>query len=307
MKEVEIFDEENSLTIDDKYDITNFTFYPENRKFEVSRSVKDDCFFSTQIFEYRVSSNPIGLQMRTLESSHEPPMEYWIKDGVVLESELRKNTFASSRIEELKKSVEWNGIPIFGNYEVNLYLLSKHPDLISKEEYRRFLRQSLERLKVGVARIEEVVKTDTQKLKIYSGEYGKNIWYLESESDKAEEEKYWNLPDDKKIDSEYSKKLEYVEKLKKSIFEENSIKYVGVTEYEFRDSVEIIEYIEKLLDKREAIYKKAESVPEHVSNNKNKWFLVAALSFIALYWGIWTAVGSFILGAIIINILSRSK
>lgn len=38
---------------------------------------------------------------------------------------------------------------------------------------------------------------------------------------------------------------------------------------------------------------------------KTKWFIVIALSVIALSWGIWTAIGVFILGVIIISVLSK--
>lgn len=38
---------------------------------------------------------------------------------------------------------------------------------------------------------------------------------------------------------------------------------------------------------------------------KTKWFIVITLSIIALSWGIWTAIGVFVLGVIIINILSK--
>lgn len=37
---------------------------------------------------------------------------------------------------------------------------------------------------------------------------------------------------------------------------------------------------------------------------KTKWFIVIALSIVALSWGIWTAIGVFILGTIMINVLS---
>ncbi len=48
MKTVEIFDDENSIVIDDQYDTTDFTFYPKDKTFKVSRSVKDDAFYSNQ-------------------------------------------------------------------------------------------------------------------------------------------------------------------------------------------------------------------------------------------------------------------
>jgi hypothetical protein len=40
-------------------------------------------------------------------------------------------------------------------------------------------------------------------------------------------------------------------------------------------------------------------------SKKVKWIIVIALSIIALSWGIWTAIGVFVLGVIIINILSK--
>lgn len=41
-------------------------------------------------------------------------------------------------------------------------------------------------------------------------------------------------------------------------------------------------------------------------SNKTKWIVVIALSIIALSWGIWTAIGVFILGSIIISIIGKS-
>jgi len=38
-------------------------------------------------------------------------------------------------------------------------------------------------------------------------------------------------------------------------------------------------------------------------STKTKWFIVLGLSIVALSWGIWTAIGVFILGSIIIGIL----
>ncbi|MDD4902825.1 MAG: hypothetical protein PHE24_06890 [Patescibacteria group bacterium] len=40
-------------------------------------------------------------------------------------------------------------------------------------------------------------------------------------------------------------------------------------------------------------------------SKKTKWFIVIALSVVALSWGIWTAIGVFVLGLIIINVLSK--
>src|ERR1035437_6658563 len=161
MKKVDIFDDENSLMIENDIADNTFNFFPEQKKFEVSSSIKDDVFYNNSTIEYRISANPVELEMRTVELSHEPPQEWSIKDGVVLESEIKKNKFVTpDRIENLKKEVEWTKVSILSNPEVNLYILSKHPEIISKEDYRKFLRQSLERIKLGISNVEEAVKGD---------------------------------------------------------------------------------------------------------------------------------------------------
>ena len=270
MKKVDIFDEENSIMIENDHTDDTFDFFPEQKKFKVSSSIKDDVFYNNSTIEYRISANPVELEMRTVELSHEPPKEWSIKDGVVLESEIKKNKFVTpDRIENLKKEVEWTKVSILGNPEVNLYILSKHPEIISKEDYRKFLRQSLERVKLGVSKVEEAVKNDTHGLQFHTGDYGKSIWYADSETEKKESEEYWNLPEEKRDGSKYGKKLEYVEKFNDSLFKENSPKYVGISDLEFRNSKELLEYVENLLNKKETISAKKEVEPQH-SNQTNK-------------------------------------
>lgn len=271
MKKVDIFDEENSIMIDNEYTDDTFDFFPEQKKFKISSSIKDDVFYNNSTIEYKISANPVELQMRTTELSHEPPKEWSIKDGVVLESEIKKNKFVTpDRIENLKKEVEWTKVSILSNPEVNLYILSKHPEIISKEDYRKFLRQSLERVNLGVSNMEEAVKKDTNGLEIYTSESGRNVWYQPpNKVEEKEIEEYWKLPEEKRLESKYGKKFEYAEKFNSSLFKEDSPKYVGISDYEYRTSIAIVEYIEKLLDKKETnTAKKEEVAPQH--NNTNK-------------------------------------
>lgn len=315
MKLVEIFDDEDSVVIDDEFSTNTWTLSMQSKKLTLSSSIKNDCFFNSQIYEYKISNDPVGLTMRLLEASSEPPKEFSVKDGVVLETEIisgKEDYFlkiARDRVNELKKSVEWNKVDLFGNYEVNLYLLSKHPEIISKEDYRKFLRYSVERIKMGVLKVEEVVKNDVHDLELSNGEYGKYISYCESEAEKIEREEHWKLKlsNEKKIDSNYGKKLEYIEKLNGSLFKDDSQKFVGVSDYEFRYSNELVEYIEKVLDNKQDISNKnkVDTFKSKDSGNKIKWFVVIILSIIALSLGVWTAVGVFILGAIIINLLTK--
>lgn len=280
MKQVDIYEEDGdcSIVIDEDFDTTDFNFHPENKRFEVSQSIKNDCFYNNQIIEYKISADPVELWMRTLESSHEPPKEYSIRDGVVLESALKENSLFPDRIEKLKKEVEWAKVPIFGHPEVNLYILSKHPEIISKDDYRRFLRQSLERIKLGVSKVENIVKGDSNdlvKLKIESSEDGssKGIWYVTDESEKEESDAYWKLSEEDRAKSLRGKKIKYVENFTEPLFAENSPKYVGITDWEFRNSKEITEHLEKLLDKKDIPVKKEEVTPQN-NNQTNKTITV---------------------------------
>lgn len=312
MKTIEIFDEENSIIEDDEYDVTTYEIFPETKKFTINTSVKDDCFFTNLTYEYRISTIPIGIQTRLLEKSYEPPYKNEVKDGVVLESEILKDSAnfviksAESTISELKKAIEWTDVNVLGNYQVNLYILSKHPEIISVEEYRRFLRQSLEKIKTGVLKIENVVKNDSHGLEIIKGKYGKSIWYPSYESEKKDANEYYDLPEEKRKGTDYGRKLEYIEKLNEDLFKENSSKYVGILEYEFRHSGELVEYIEKVLENKHiSSTKKGGVETKNNTGQKMKWAIVIILSIIALSWGVWTAIGIFLLGAIIISVLSR--
>jgi hypothetical protein len=276
-KEVEIFDDENSIVINDEHTTNTFEFFPSEKKFKIDVSINDDYHHNYSTIEYKISDDPIDLKMRTIELFHRfiGGEEYSIKDGVVLESELKKNKFNDQeRIDNLKKEVEWSEVSILGNPEINLYILSKHPEIISKEDYRKFLRQSIERIKLGVSKVENAVKNDTHGLQFHTGDYGISIWYPDNEAEKKESEEYWNLPKEKRDSSKYGKKLEYVEKFNDSIFKEDSPNYVGISDLEFRNNKEIVGYIENLLNKKESLStKKEETTPQH-NNQTNKTITV---------------------------------
>lgn len=282
-KEVEIFDDENSIVVNDEHTTNTFEFFPNEKKFKIDMSINDDYHHNYSTIEYKISDDPIDLKMRTTELFHSfvGGEEYSIKDGVVLESEIKKKDFVmSDRIESLKKEVVWSKVPIFGNYEVNLYILSKHPEIISKDEYRRFLRQSIERIKDGVGKVKELVKKDSHGLEIHTGDYGISIWYPDTESEKKESEAYWDLPKEKRDDSAYGKKLKYVEDFNESLFDEKSSSYVGISEIEFRSSDEIVGYVQKLLDKKDEPAKK--EVEPKIS--KTKGFVISLFLTLFLSW-----------------------
>lgn len=288
MRGIEIVDEENYnyIVIDDEHGINTFKIFPESKKIKKDFSIKNDCFFAHDIIEYKISVDPIEIQMRMLESFHEPPKEYSIRDGVVLESKLIKDNVATrffpDRIEKLKEDVEWNVVPLFGGYcEVNLYILSKHPEIISKESYRKFLRQTEQRISIGLSKIENYLKEkDETGLKIIDGKYGRAIWYPESELGKKEREAYCELPEEKRDKSEYEKKVKYAEKFKEVLFNEKSSNYCGISEDEFGSSLEILKYLNKLLDKKEE--PKIEEPVKKLS--KAKGIIISLLLTLIISW-----------------------
>lgn len=80
--------------------------------------------------------------------------------------------------------------------------------------------------------------------------------------------------------------------------------YVGISHDEFYGGSRTVQKLEYLLD--DSNYEKNEeetSVEKSVGGNINKWIVLILLSIVALSWGIWTAIGVFILGAIMINLL----
>lgn len=303
MKTIEIFEEENSINIDDEDSSAGVKFLPEIKKFQVSSNSKENYLFSNQTCQYKISTNPTEVYIKLLESSTEPPLVYSVKDGVVLKSDIIKkdkeslgeNYYEEGTLESIanwEKQVEWNKIELSSWPEVIFFILLKHPEIIPYEEYRRILRQTEEKIKNGLLKIREVLqKTDKTGLQILKGSLGDRIWYPENEE--VSEEK-------RKLAVNYLKK-EIIDPL----FNKNSKEYSGITQEEFRSSSEILECVDIFLNKNIPISKNKNESAEKKNNSKMKWFIVIALSIIALSWGIWTAIGVFILGTIIISVLSK--
>jgi len=171
-------------------------------------------------------------------------------------------------------------VDVLGNYEVNLYILSLHPEIVSKDEYRKFLRQSVEKIKAGVLKVEEAVKQNAHGLEITLGDYGKSIWYPNTEAEKKEMRDHFDLPKEKRKGTKYEKKLEYVDKFTDSLFKADSTKYVEIPKHEFESSTKLLEYLEKLLDKKETPQQKEPT--EKIT--KTKGFIISLFLTLFLAW-----------------------
>lgn len=280
---MEIDDEGQSLNFYDDFATEVYKIFPEVKTYERHFSINDDAFFATQKYEYKVASDPLSVSERLIESFTEPPLEYEVKDGVVLESEIKKNDLLQLRlgkIEDLKKIVKWQKLE---NNALLYYILSLHPEVLTKNEYRRFLREAQEKLKSGLSLVEAKVKQDDTGLEVLEDEHGRQIWYKDYKP---------------ASDAEFKKNIEYVEKnYYKPLFEEKSKEYSGISKDEFRASTRMLDVLAQFLE-RDSPHKKAGKITgqESSKNGFPKWVFIISLLVIAYYWGIWTAVGILVLG-----------
>ncbi len=247
---IEIFEEDgdNTLSLDDEYADFTIDVFPDSKTYQSRMRLKDDVYYRTEKFEYRIKTDPVKVETRLTERVDEPPERYCVKDGVVLETDILtdRNEVASMSsmtkgfIDGLKKEVEWHE----GWLPVSMYILSKHPEIISPDDYRRHLRQFAEKIKTATLKIEKILASDTTGLKI-TDEYatGREIWYPKSKQDAMSDE-------------ESKKAIEHVNKIQEKLFDEKSKEYVGISNGEFRSSKEILEHIEVFLNKKPASTKK---------------------------------------------------
>ncbi|PIZ76620.1 hypothetical protein COY05_00570 [Candidatus Peregrinibacteria bacterium CG_4_10_14_0_2_um_filter_38_24] len=273
MKKIEIFDDEDSISIEDNILTTSIDFSIEAKEFEVSSSIKDDCYLNKQKYQYKISTDPIEVYIRLLESSSEPPLVYSVKDGVVL----KEDKSLTGEENTLKKEVEWNKVVLASSPELLFFILSRHPEVISRNEYRRFLRQTYQRIRLGLTKIEEMLKEkDDTGLEISEGDYGNRLWYTDGETSE-------------KI---LKKRVEYVENnFKKPLFSEKSSDYCGLSEYEFQESSSILRHIDYLLSEKEK-----SSSEIHGEQKKNYWHWVGY---------IWTVIVNLITIGVVVAIYDK--
>jgi hypothetical protein len=237
--EIEIFEEDgdNTLSLDDKYADFTIDVYPESKTYSSRMSMKEDVYYRTEQFEYRIKTDPIKIESRLTERKDEPPEEYMVKDGVVLESEITKKSqfLRKDFIDGLKKNVEWHEDWV-GN-PVDLYILSKHPEIISPEDYRRYLRQMSEKIKNASLKVAKALESDKTGLQVIDGEYGRAIWYPKEKLEKLD-------------DKELEKLREHATKFQEKLFDEKASEYIGISEGEFRSGGDILKHIEVFLNKR---------------------------------------------------------
>jgi hypothetical protein len=273
---IEIFEEDgdNTLSFDDKYAEYTIDIYPDSKTYESRMNLKDDVYYRTEKFEYRIKTDPLKVETRLTERIDEPPERCCVKDGVVLESDIltdrKESTFSSMTrefVDGLKKEVEWH--EEWSCNPVTMYILSKHSEIITPDGYRRNLRQLSEKIKSATLKVEMALKSDKMGFQV-----------LEAESDSART--IW-LPKSKQqglSEEDLDKFFEHQNKLHEQFFDEKSSEYVGVSDAEFRSSFDILENIDIFLNKE------INSVNMNIEPklSKTKGYIISFLLTLVLSW-----------------------
>jgi hypothetical protein len=226
--------------------------YSDSKTYQSCMSLKDDAYYRTEKYEYRITTNPIKVEIRLTERLDEPPERYSVKDGVVLESDIRtqRKFRADEFIDDRRKEVEWHKEPWWVGDSVSMYILSKHPEIISQEDYRRHLRQLSEKIKTAIQKVEKALESDSTGLQITDEDEKSGrtiwIWYPKSKHDQMSEQ-------------EIKKAIEHQRTIRERLFDETSKEYVGISESEFSSSVDILQHIDVFLNKKPALAKRQES------------------------------------------------
>src|SRR5271169_4824511 len=118
-------------------------------------------------YEYKVDGTSVSIRLLNSyddgESSHFEK-EWDVRDGVVLESDLRSRWEAQKfkfdsideKITGLKAATEWQALHSWSFNGFRYYVLNR---TLPAPDARRYLRQELERLKLGNARaVQEIAK-----------------------------------------------------------------------------------------------------------------------------------------------------
>jgi len=111
-------------------------------------------------YEYKIDGTSVSIRLLNCRDDPSPPdfeEEWKVRDGVVLESDLRSRFEArkfklgsvDENIADLKAQTEWQELNSWSFNGFKYFLLTR---FLPVPDARRYLRQELERLKLGIAR-----------------------------------------------------------------------------------------------------------------------------------------------------------
>lgn len=136
-------------------------------------------------YTYKIEENNLFIKLleRKIEGKFEKSY-YEVEDWVVILSEIIDKK-EESELKELEKEIEWN---TNYNYKIKYYILSKHPEILPQNEFKKIIRKELERIKLWFIKISDFCKKCGVEV-IYNEEW-KN-YYFNSINDNFDYEKFW--------------------------------------------------------------------------------------------------------------------
>jgi len=152
---------------------------PSLNKYTIYTHSPDYAGRYTTLFEYKFNSP--SLASRVIESKNEyyVDVSYDIKDGVVLENDVRETMSKSGfstpekideKIESLKKEVEWQEV----NSRFKYFIMFRHGDIFKDADLKKYYRSEIERIKSGYTAMEqEIAKLGGQIVPPDFDEYAK--------------------------------------------------------------------------------------------------------------------------------------
>jgi hypothetical protein len=115
-------------------------------------------------YEYRLEGADVFVRELHCFNEVMGDMKLWkIRDGVVLETELRERGFDDDDITHLKRDTEWVNLPSTSWDGFKYFVISEN---VASSDARRFFRQELERLRTGIAAFKKLgVEPDIEPLR----------------------------------------------------------------------------------------------------------------------------------------------
>lgn len=161
-KKIEFEDEyDDILIINDTEDgwYAEIEIYTDKQRYRYYAHTPDYDSEWDNIFEYKIDHNILSQRIVEKRTVHPWEEHYYIKDWVILESKIHewlKNNILRSpdeEIQDLKKQIEWQTIK---NPLIKYFILSRHPEILSPQEFRKGLRQDLEKIKNLILKFQDL-------------------------------------------------------------------------------------------------------------------------------------------------------
>ncbi|MBP7774057.1 hypothetical protein KA071_03125 [Candidatus Gracilibacteria bacterium] len=156
-------EEEEALVLEESEDgyYTELNLFKDENKIHIYRRTPDyDSEFNTT-YKYKIEGQKIYFKLIEDKIEHPGEEYYDVQDGVILKSEIKKrkdNIFfkPESKIKELEGQITWHELN--HQYKIIFFLFHKHPELISKDDFRTFLRLKIEKIENISAEVEKIMK-----------------------------------------------------------------------------------------------------------------------------------------------------